>query len=201
MHDVIADWILSLDNLNFDIVNVFRLTRLRTVAIRVESVLFSKRNLLMFILWQLLQLLQIYLTHLLCVRWWATIICHNIRVLVTRYELPLNSSIEVCGFHLDDVFVVALRQDGNLHVETIKRLVLAKFSSFALLDFQNFDSDLLFRLQIDCKFNSKDQQHVRISVKKDKYDYLTYALAIPTNQKMNKKVKGVNGWDGMAPVK
>jgi hypothetical protein len=55
--------------------------------------------------------------------------------LVLRYELPLYGSIEVCGFHLDDVFVVALRQDGNLHVETIERLVLAKFSSFALLDF------------------------------------------------------------------
>ena len=52
MHDVIADWMLSLDNLNFDIVNVFRLLRLRTVAIRVESVLLSKRNLLMFIIRQ-----------------------------------------------------------------------------------------------------------------------------------------------------
>ena len=96
-----------------------------------------------------------------------------------RYQLPLNGSIEVCGFHLNDVFVVALRKDGNLHVETIERLVLAEFSSLALLDFQNFDSNLLFRLQIDCKFNSKDQQHVRISVKRDKYDNLTNTLAIP----------------------
>ena len=65
-----------------------------------------------------------------------------------------NRSIEASSLDFDYVFVVTLGQDLDFHMKAIKRLILAKFSSLALLHFKNFDSNLFLCLQINCKFYS-----------------------------------------------
>ena len=107
----------------------------------------------MLVLGQLLQILQIELTHLLCWRRRAAVVGALVRVLILRNQHADDGAVETCCFDLDDVFVVALAQDLDLSEQAIQRLVLAELGRLAFLHFKNFDSDLFLCFQIDCKFD------------------------------------------------
>ena len=61
-----------------------------------------------------------------------------------------DDSVETGSLDLDDVFVVAIRQDRDLAKHSLQALVLAELSGAACLDLEYLDSHLPIEFQVQC---------------------------------------------------